>query len=83
MAATVCVYHIVSVRVRVQCGALLGSLQLIRSLQSVLIGRVIVWSTKKLYAQFVLGYALVSFCLFTFERYSAVRAAVCLPRSSS
>jgi len=65
----------------VQCGPLLGSLWPVRSLQSMLIGRLIVWSFKKLYAQFVLGYALVSFCLFTFERYSVVRDSFLLPPS--
>ena len=59
----------------VQCGPILGSLQPIRYLQSVSLGRLIVWSARKLYTQFVLGYALVSFCLFTFERYSFVRCA--------
>jgi len=56
----------------VQSGPLLSSFRLVHWLESMLIGRLVIWSTKKLYAQFVLGYALVGFCLFTFERYSVV-----------
>ena len=67
----VCIYPW-TFAVCVQSGPLLSSLRLIRWLQSMLIGRLLIWSAKKFYAQFVLGYALVSFCLFTFERYSAV-----------
>jgi lysophospholipid acyltransferase 5 len=59
-----------------QAGPLLSSLWLVRQLQRVYIGQLMVWTVKKLYTQFVLGYALVSFCLFTFERYSSVYTSV-------
>ena len=57
----------------VQSGPLLSSLRLVHWLESTYVGRLVIWSAKKLYMQFILGYSLVGFCLFTFERYSVVR----------
>ena len=55
-----------------KAGPLLSSLTMVRKIYYLPGGSVVIWLVKKLYAQFVLGYALISFCLFTFERYGAV-----------
>ncbi|KAK2183141.1 hypothetical protein NP493_318g04061 [Ridgeia piscesae] len=52
-----------------EAGPLLGDTTLVHLLRSNIIGRILLWSMKKVYTHFMLGYALVAFCLFTFDKY--------------
>lgn len=56
-----------------QASPLLGKTQLVQMMRSSSVGLLLLWAVKKLYAQFMLGYSLVAFCLFTFDKYWQVR----------
>lgn len=65
-----------------QIGAILWNMKTIQSIYQMPGGPVAMWAGKKIYALFVLGYALVSFCLFTYDNYLHVsyftQTIVCL-----
>jgi len=55
-----------------KAGPILSSLAFIRKLYNIPGGAAVIWIVKKFYAQFALGYGLVSYSLYSFENYGAV-----------
>ena len=58
-----------------QVSPLLERTAAVRLLNRHAVGVALLWCVNKFYAQFMLGYGLLGFCLFTFDRYWQVQTA--------